>query len=131
MRSPHGSGSIRCGELAQGSMARFLHKFRASRMLVQQQRRFGISCALTKFAAKFMSKDGLWRIRPRAPGSSGVDPSKSCSVLTLLPVKDLDAPALAPYRTMRAQFDHFHQGIFVAEGEKVVRRLLQSGLEIL
>src|SRR5258708_16097580 len=38
----------------------------------------------------------------------------------------LDTPALQPYRTMRRQMEHREQGIFVAEGEKVVRRLLES-----
>ncbi|MCC7518347.1 MAG: RNA methyltransferase [Verrucomicrobiae bacterium] len=46
-------------------------------------------------------------------------------------VESLDAPELAPYRTMRRQTEHRRQGIFVAEGEKVVRRLLGSGWEIL
>ncbi len=41
-------------------------------------------------------------------------------------IESLDLPALAPYRTMRRPVDHVHQGIFVAEGEKVVRRLLES-----
>jgi len=40
-------------------------------------------------------------------------------------VDSLDEPALAPYRTMRRPVEHAHAGIFVAEGEKVVRRLLQ------
>jgi tRNA G18 (ribose-2'-O)-methylase SpoU len=40
-------------------------------------------------------------------------------------IESLDHPALAPYRTMRRPVDHVHQGIFVAEGEKVVRRLLE------
>lgn len=31
---------------------------------------------------------------------------------------------------MRRQLEHRQQGIFVAEGEKVVRRLLESGLEV-
>ena len=35
-------------------------------------------------------------------------------------------PHLQPYRTMRRQMEHRQQGIFVAEGEKVVRRLLES-----
>jgi tRNA G18 (ribose-2'-O)-methylase SpoU len=38
----------------------------------------------------------------------------------------LDRPELQPYRTMRRQHEHREQGIFVAEGEKVVRRLLES-----
>lgn len=41
-------------------------------------------------------------------------------------LESLDHPALAPYRTMRRPVEHYHQGIFVAEGEKVVRRLLES-----
>lgn len=41
-------------------------------------------------------------------------------------VASLDHPELAPYRTMRRPIEHQRQGIFVAEGEKVVRRLLQS-----
>jgi tRNA G18 (ribose-2'-O)-methylase SpoU len=41
-------------------------------------------------------------------------------------LNSLDLPELAPYRTMRLQEDHRKQGLFVAEGEKVVRRLLES-----
>src|SRR5258708_36848260 len=41
-------------------------------------------------------------------------------------IDSLDLPELQPYRTMRRQFSHREQGIFVAEGEKVVRRLLES-----
>lgn len=41
-------------------------------------------------------------------------------------IESLDLPALAPYRTMRRPVEHVHQGIFVAEGEKVVRRLLKN-----
>jgi tRNA G18 (ribose-2'-O)-methylase SpoU len=41
-------------------------------------------------------------------------------------VNDIDAPELAPYRTMRAQHDHFGRGVFVAEGDNVVRRLVAS-----
>jgi len=43
----------------------------------------------------------------------------------------LDAPELAPYRTMRWQHEQRQQGIFVAEGDKVVRRLLESDFEII
>ena len=46
-------------------------------------------------------------------------------------ITSLDLPELAPYRTMRRQWDHREQGIFVAEGEKVVRRLLESELGLL
>lgn len=49
----------------------------------------------------------------------------------LQPVENLDLPALAPYRTMRWQHEQRAQGIFVAEGEKVVRRLLESPIEVL
>lgn len=41
----------------------------------------------------------------------------------------LDAPELAPYRTLRRPMDHIREGIFIAEGEKVVRRLLESKLQ--
>jgi|SRR5690242_7239841 len=45
-------------------------------------------------------------------------------------IDSLDLPELQPYRTMRRQMDHRQQGIFVAEGEKVVRRLLESHLNV-
>src|SRR5881392_3776497 len=41
-------------------------------------------------------------------------------------IESLDLPELQPYRTMRQQLEHRRQQIFVAEGEKVVRRLLES-----
>jgi tRNA G18 (ribose-2'-O)-methylase SpoU len=41
-------------------------------------------------------------------------------------IDSFDRPELQPYRTMRRQHEHRQQGIFVAEGEKVVRRLLES-----
>jgi tRNA G18 (ribose-2'-O)-methylase SpoU len=41
-------------------------------------------------------------------------------------IESLELPELQPYRTMRRQAEHRQQGIFVAEGEKVVRRLLES-----
>lgn len=41
-------------------------------------------------------------------------------------IESLDHPSLVPYRTMRRPSDHVEQGFFVAEGEKVVRRLLES-----
>ena len=41
-------------------------------------------------------------------------------------IDSFDLPELQPYRTMRRQHEHRQQGIFVAEGEKVVRRLLES-----
>jgi tRNA G18 (ribose-2'-O)-methylase SpoU len=45
-------------------------------------------------------------------------------------IKNLDLPELQPYRTLRRPEQHKQQGIFVAEGSKVVERLLQSGLTI-
>ena len=41
-------------------------------------------------------------------------------------ITSFDQPELQPYRTMRRQLEHRQQGIFVAEGAKVVRRLLES-----
>jgi len=45
-------------------------------------------------------------------------------------IDSLDLPDLQPYRTMRRQMEQRQQGIFVAEGEKVVRRLLESSLAV-
>lgn len=45
-------------------------------------------------------------------------------------IGDFDDPALVPFRTMRSQLDHLGGGVFVAEGEKIVRRLLDSTLEV-
>src|SRR5688572_13030239 len=47
------------------------------------------------------------------------------------PISSLDAPELEPYRTMRRSETHRARQIFVAEGEKVVRRLLESPLPVL
>lgn len=43
----------------------------------------------------------------------------------------LSIPGLAPYLTMRRPNEHREKGIFVAESEKVVRRLVQSDLKII
>jgi tRNA G18 (ribose-2'-O)-methylase SpoU len=45
-------------------------------------------------------------------------------------IVSFELPGLQPYRTMRRQDDHRQQRIFVAEGEKVVRRLLESDFEV-
>ena len=45
-------------------------------------------------------------------------------------IESFDLPDLQPYRTMRRQHEHRKQGIFVAEGEKVVRRLLESRFSV-
>jgi tRNA G18 (ribose-2'-O)-methylase SpoU len=47
-------------------------------------------------------------------------------MFTVEHINSLDLPELQPYRTMRRQMAHREEGIFVAEGEKVVRRLLES-----
>ncbi len=44
-------------------------------------------------------------------------------------IASLELPELQPYRTLRRPIEHQRQGILVAEGEKVVRRLLESSLE--
>jgi tRNA G18 (ribose-2'-O)-methylase SpoU len=49
--------------------------------------------------------------------------------VTTVHLTTLDHPGILPYRTLRRQADHIHEGIFVAEGEKVVRRLLASPIE--
>src|SRR5436190_22545773 len=51
-------------------------------------------------------------------------------MFTIRKIESLDLPELQPYRTMRRQMDHRANGIFVAEGEKVVRRLLESQLTV-
>jgi tRNA G18 (ribose-2'-O)-methylase SpoU len=46
-------------------------------------------------------------------------------------ISSLDLPELAPYRTMRRSAEHEAQGIFIAEGEKVTRRLLESHFTVI
>jgi len=45
-------------------------------------------------------------------------------------ISSFDAPELRPYATLRRPVEHEQQGIFVAESEKVVRRLLESKLTV-
>ena len=45
-------------------------------------------------------------------------------------IQNFDRPELQAYRTMRRQMEHRQQGLFVAEGDKVVRRLLESSFEV-
>lgn len=47
-------------------------------------------------------------------------------MLRLHNVNDIECPELAPYRSMRKMTDHRRQGLFVAEGHKVVTRLLET-----
>lgn len=51
-------------------------------------------------------------------------------MIEVLAIESLDLPELSPYRTLRRSEEHRQHGIFVAEGEKVVRRLLQSPLQV-
>ena len=51
--------------------------------------------------------------------------------LTITDVASIEHPHLEPYRTLKRPLEHQKEGIFVAEGEKVVRRLLSSSLRIL
>lgn len=46
------------------------------------------------------------------------------------PIDSLALPELAPYRTLKRPAEHEAQGIFVAEGDKVVRLLLESHFEV-
>jgi tRNA G18 (ribose-2'-O)-methylase SpoU len=46
-------------------------------------------------------------------------------------VASFDPPELAPYRTLRRAAAHEAQGIFVAEGDKVVQRLLESSFTVI
>jgi tRNA G18 (ribose-2'-O)-methylase SpoU len=50
-------------------------------------------------------------------------------VLQPIPVVSLDAPELIPYRTLRRHEAQRREGIFVAEGDKVVHRALAAGLQ--
>ena len=45
-------------------------------------------------------------------------------------IDSLDLPDLAPYRTMKRPVEHEVRGIFVAEGVKVVQRLLESQFQV-
>src|SRR5437016_11068256 len=45
-------------------------------------------------------------------------------------IDSLDLPELGAYRTMRRQIDQREEGIFVAESDKVVQRLLESDFEV-
>jgi tRNA G18 (ribose-2'-O)-methylase SpoU len=46
-------------------------------------------------------------------------------------ITSLELAELEPYRTLKRPLAHARLGIFVAEGEKVVRRLLDSSLEVI
>jgi len=50
--------------------------------------------------------------------------------MRVVTVTALDDEGLRPYQTLRRPLEHQQDGIFVAEGEKVVRRLLDSSLAV-
>ena len=52
------------------------------------------------------------------------------SKLHVQAITSFDAPELEPYRSMRRSMAHTTQGIFVAEGDKVVQRLLESHFHV-
>jgi tRNA G18 (ribose-2'-O)-methylase SpoU len=45
-------------------------------------------------------------------------------------IESLDLPELSPYRTLKRPVEHETKGIFVAEGDKVVHRLLHSAFPV-
>lgn len=51
-------------------------------------------------------------------------------MVTRRELPDGEAPELVPYRTMKAQHSHLGGGVFVAEGDKVVHRLIDSALGV-
>ncbi len=50
--------------------------------------------------------------------------------MKLIEITDLNFAGLEPYKTLRRPVDHNREGIFVAEGEKVVLRLLESRMQV-
>lgn len=52
-------------------------------------------------------------------------------MLTIHHVASLEGPELAPYRTLRQAADHQRQRLFVAEGGKVVERLIESDFGVI
>ena len=52
------------------------------------------------------------------------------SVRTGIEVADFELPQLRWYRTLSKGGQHYRDGVFVAEGEKVVPRLFESSLEV-
>jgi tRNA G18 (ribose-2'-O)-methylase SpoU len=53
------------------------------------------------------------------------------ATLRIQKIDSFDAPELRPYATMKRPLEHERQGIFVAEGVKVVKRLLESHFAVL
>ncbi len=57
--------------------------------------------------------------------------ARTKTLTTITRLLSLDLPELEPYLTMRRPAGHRERGIFIAEGEKVVRRLVESDLDII
>jgi len=51
-------------------------------------------------------------------------------ILSIHHIETLDTPEIEPYKSLRRPIEHLELGIFIAEGEKVVTRLLESSLTI-
>ncbi len=51
-------------------------------------------------------------------------------ISTSTAITSLALPQLEPYKTLKRPIDHQRKGIFVAEGDKVTMRLLQSSLDV-
>ena len=51
-------------------------------------------------------------------------------ILSINHIDTLDTPELEPYKSLRRPIEHLELGIFIAEGEKVVTRLLGSTLTV-
>ncbi|MFN7140290.1 MAG: TrmH family RNA methyltransferase [Limisphaerales bacterium] len=52
-------------------------------------------------------------------------------MLRIQTIQSFDDPRLQPYKEMRQQYDQYKQEIFVAEGDKVLERVLQSDLQVI
>lgn len=52
-------------------------------------------------------------------------------IASLQHVDSLGIPPLEPYRTLKRPLEHQQQGIFIAEGDKVMHRLLASDIRVL
>jgi tRNA G18 (ribose-2'-O)-methylase SpoU len=52
-------------------------------------------------------------------------------ILSVTHAESLDLPVLEPYRTLKRPQEHRAQGIFIAEGDKVVLRMLAGGTRML
>ena len=52
------------------------------------------------------------------------------AVMPLVTIADLDDPRLAPYRALKRTNDTARRGLFIAEGDKLVERLLHSNIAL-